>query len=87
MSEIDIEDVGLVLGTCRGAELIGPGTHDRCQQMLQIEFRFDKVLGQGVEQLGIAWRIGRPDVIDWLDQAPTHEIAPKSVDDVSSNLL
>ena len=42
-----------------------------------------KSAGQGVEQLGVARRVGRAHVVERLDQAAAHRVAPEAVDDVA----
>src|SRR2546430_2507550 len=58
--------------------------HDRPQQMLQVVFVRYEVGRQRVEQLRVAGRVGRPQVVKRLDQPAAHQVAPEAIDNIRS---
>ena len=62
-----------------GGQLVSPRSHDPSDQVAQIKLVRRKVGRQGLEQGGMAWRVGRPEIVDRIDQAPAHEVKPDPV--------
>ncbi len=55
--------------------------HDPADQRLDVVAALLKLLRQPVEQLGIARRVVRPEVVDRVDDPSAHEVAPHPVDE------
>ena len=73
----------VVLVPLVGAEgrLVRPGGGDRPHQVAQIEVVLDQVGGERIEQLGVHWLVRGADVVDRVDDAAAHEVAPHAVRD------
>ena len=64
-------------------ELVDPGPHDRPHQLAEGELALDQVITQGIEKFRVRCGIGRPHVIDGLDESRTHVIRPDAIDDIA----
>ena len=62
-------------------ELVEPRGHDGPHQLFEVELVGDEIAGQGLHQLRIARRIGRPQVVDRLDQAVPQQVRNVAVHD------
>ena len=55
--------------------------------MPQIVLVLDEVVGECVEQFGIAGGVRRAHVVDRLDQPAAHQVAPEAIDEVPRDQL
>src|SRR3954451_7252985 len=61
-------------------QLVGARLADELHHVSRIEVAFYEFSREVVEQLGIAWRVAGPDVVEWLDDPAAREITPHPID-------
>ena len=60
--------------------LVGARLGDELEHVPRVEAALDELLGQPVEQLGVAGRVAGSDVVDGFDEAGPQQVGPEAVD-------
>ena len=77
----EVDPVVLVPLVRLEGRLIGPGGGDRPHQVAEVKVVLDQVGGQRVQEGCVDWLVRGADVVDRVDDAAAHEVAPDAVRD------